>query len=96
MDGANFAFVPKRDKWVVHSVQDTVDTPRFCHNRALHDPVLFPPELLYARFAWALFLLVADSGFRKMSNIVERHEVVPDSRRRRTTAWSFWKDTRNV
>lgn len=55
-DECKFCFFPKGDsKYVVHMLASTPDIGTLYHNSSLHSIDECSPEMLYTRFAWAIF-----------------------------------------
>lgn len=55
-DERKFCFFPKGDsKYVVHMLAPTPDIGTLYHNSSLHPIDECSPEMLYTRFAWAIF-----------------------------------------
>lgn len=58
-DAGKMVVVPKEGKLVLHFLFDVGELGFLYHNRELHPIPTVPREFLYARFAWALFPLLA-------------------------------------
>jgi hypothetical protein len=61
-DQAQFVIVPKFGKFVVHFLGRSVESAHHYHNTIFDHKHVLSPELLYARFAWALMKIVSMRG----------------------------------